>query len=204
MKPEDPTPPVWFRLPPGFHDIGPGDRDALDCIAETLGSSDAQRDLSRLMDHLDELAAHHVVHTSVGLHPGDPAGISTSIFSLAVWRSEQLNPRVSVARTALAISRSELWKSATREFIDLPSQQPCCLVSGFMSPPGFEERLFQARIAMAHPAQGHVIVLDLTSAAIEHAAPYTSILKAIAHTISFSDPSPTRVSETSRVMDLLL
>ncbi|MBT2407366.1 MULTISPECIES: hypothetical protein [unclassified Streptomyces] len=210
MNQDRAAPPIWFRLPPGFHDIGPGDRGAVDRIADALGRPDARRDLGRLMDNLDELTAHHVVHTSVGLHPVDPVGVSASFFSLTVRNSDHANPRVSVAQTALAIARSTLWMSSARRFIDLPSSQPCCLVAGIISAPGVEQPVFQARAVMAHPEGGHVLVLDLTSAATEHADAYTSILEAVAHTVSFSnpdpdsDPGPAGKTATSRILDLLL
>lgn len=53
---------------------------------------------------------------------------------------------------------------------------------------------------------GHVIVLDLTSRAREHADAYTSILEAVAHTLSFSDPTASTPSSggTSRILEVLL
>ncbi|MFJ5020732.1 hypothetical protein [Streptomyces goshikiensis] len=199
-------PPVWFRLPPGFYDIGPGDRDPLDRIAEFLGSTDARRDIAQLMDRFDELAVHQVVHTSIGLHPDDLVGISTSLFSLTIRRVEHPNPRATVAQTALDIAQSALWISSECRLIDLPSSLPCCLVAGCIAPPGEEQHLFQARVVTAHPNGQHVLILDLTSAATQHSGSYISVLEAITHTISFSDPtlSPSNTTGTSRILEVLL
>ncbi|MER7823357.1 hypothetical protein ABTX85_12435 [Streptomyces sp. NPDC096097] len=201
-------PPVWFRLPPGFYEIDPEDRTALDAFAEALGGSEAQQQLSRLMDELDGLAGHEVVHTAFGFHPEEPTGVATSLFSLTVRRIEQPNPRLAVARTALAIARSPLWTGADRRFIDLPSARPCCLVAGTMSLPDLDRCPFQARAVTAHPDGLHLLVLDLTSASNQHAAAYTDILEAIAHTLEFSDPDPTAhgpmLSGTSRILEVLL
>ncbi|WP_405422156.1 hypothetical protein [Streptomyces erythrochromogenes] len=200
------VPPVWFRLPPGFHDIGPGDRAALDAFAEGLGSNDAQRQLSQLMDDLEELAGHHVVHTAIGLHPEEPVGVATSLFSLTLRPTEQPNPRLAVARTALAIARSPHWTNSIRQFIELPSRLPCCLVAGTIRVPAVESRLFQARVATVHPDGLHLLVLDLTSASTQHAEAYTDILEAVTHTVLFTDPdaSAPTAAGTSRILEALL
>lgn len=200
------VPPVWFRLPPGFYDIGPADRTALNDVADALGSPDARQQLDGLMDGLDELAGHHVVHTSIGIHPDDPEGIVTSLFSLTVRPAEHSNPRVSVARIALSVAGSALWNGSKRRFIDLASKLPCCLVAGVISVPGIEGGLFQARVVTAHPESRHVLVLDLTSAATEHADAYTTILEAVTHTLGFSDPrpQPPTAAGTSRIFEVLL
>ncbi|MCX4806828.1 hypothetical protein OG594_35290 [Streptomyces sp. NBC_01214] len=206
MTQENSVPPVWFRLPPGFHDIGPGDAAPLNAVADALDSPAAQKELSQLMDSLEELAGHDVVHTALGFHPEDPAGVNTSLFSLTIRRVEQPNPRLAVARTALAIARSSLWTRAVRRFIDLPSALPCSLVAGIISVPDIERHLFQARVATLHPDGLHLLVLDLTSACTEHAAAYTDILEAVAHTLQFTDPDPSapKATGTSRILEVLL
>ncbi|MFE6837311.1 hypothetical protein ACFVFI_21060 [Streptomyces sp. NPDC057705] len=158
------------------------------------------------MDALEELAGHDVVHTALGFHPEEPVGVATSLFSLAIQRAEQPNPRLTVARTALAIARSSLWESSTRRFIDLPSALPCCLVAGIICVPGVEQRLFQARVATVHPNGFHLLVLDLTSTSTQHADAYTDILEAVAHTVLFTDPepSPPTPTGTSRILEVLL
>ncbi|MFF4445468.1 hypothetical protein [Streptomyces sp. NPDC001502] len=206
MTQKSSLPPVWFRLPPGFHDIGPGDAASLNAFAQALDSPAAQGELSELTDSLEELAGHDVVHTALGLHPEEPVGLTTSLFSLTIRQVGQPNPRLAVARTALAIARSTLWTSAVRRFIDLPSTLPCCLVAGIITVPDIEHHLFQARIATVHPDGRHVLVLDLTSACTEHAAAYTDILEAVAHTLQFTDPDPIapKASGTSRILEVLL
>ncbi|MEU9378274.1 hypothetical protein AB0D94_31560 [Streptomyces sp. NPDC048255] len=206
MTHKDGMPPVWFRLPPGFHDIGPEDRASLDAVAQALDSQDAQRELAQLMDGLDELAGLDVVHTAIGLHPDDPVGVCTSLFSMTVRLAGDPSPRVAAARTALGIARSPLWEASLRRCIDLASSLPCYLIAGTLALSGSKQRVFQARIAACHPGGMHVLVLDLTSAAIQHGAAYTDILEAIAHTISFTDPnpSPSAAPMTSRISELLL
>ncbi|MFD7556256.1 hypothetical protein ACFV9E_17155 [Streptomyces sp. NPDC059835] len=202
------APPIWFRLPPGFHDIGPRDRAALDDVAHALGSPAAARDIAHLMEMMGVLHAHGVVHTAIGLHPDDLTGVATSLFSLTIRQAEHDNPRVSVSQTALAIARSALWTSSTRRMIELPSSLPCFLVAGFISSAETADHMFQARIATTD-SQGHyVIILDLTSAATQYADDYTSILEAVSHTVSFSDPdpepSPPGATRPSRILEVLL
>ncbi|KOU23009.1 hypothetical protein ADK49_08260 [Streptomyces sp. WM6349] len=197
---------MWFRLPPGFHSIGPDDRATFNGLTQAMGSSDAQRDLSQLMDSLEELVDHDVVHIAIGLHPEEPVGVATSLFALTVRPAGQPNPRLTVARTALAIARSPLWTSTIRQFIDLPSGLPCCLVAGTISVPALERGLFQARVATVHPDGLHLVLLDLTSAATQYAAAYTDIVEAVAHTLVFSNPEATGPTPTgtSRILEVLL
>ncbi|MER5412020.1 hypothetical protein ACFWB2_00780 [Streptomyces virginiae] len=171
-----------------------------------MGSPAAQRELSQLVDRLENLAAHDVVHTALGFHPEEPVGAATSLFSLTIQRGKQPNSRLFVARTALAIARSPLWTNAVRRFIELPSALPCCLVSGVISVPDVEHHLFQARVATAHPDGLHLLVLDLTSASTQHADAYTDILEAVAHTLQFTNPEPSvpKAAGTSRILEVLL
>ncbi|MCX4782793.1 hypothetical protein [Streptomyces sp. NBC_01264] len=226
-----PVPPVWFRLPPGFHDIGPADRDALEEIAGALGAlgaaggsggfgegpaagaaagAGAGSQLARLMDCLDELAAQpglHLLHSAVGLHPEGPEAVSTSLFSLSVRPAEDAGAGAAVARAALALARSAPGSGSTRRFVDLASGLPCALVCGVLPVPGTGRGLFQARAVTAHPGGRHLLLLDLTSAATEHADAYTAILEAVAHTIVFADPSPRPPGPPgggiSRILELL-
>ncbi|WP_328928690.1 hypothetical protein OG429_31820 [Streptomyces sp. NBC_00190] len=203
---ETALPPVWFRLPPGFHDIGPEDRASLDAVAHALGSPDARQELAQLVDGLDELAGLGVVHTAIGLHPDEPVGVCTSLFSLSIRPTDEPNPRVAAARTALGIARSAAWAASARRFIDLPSSLPCYLVAGTINVPRAQQHVFQARIATSHPGGLHVLVLDVTSAATQHHGAYTEILEAIALTLSFTDPdpSPPPAPRASRILEVLL
>ncbi|MEV7558478.1 hypothetical protein [Streptomyces sp. NPDC089795] len=199
------SPPVWFRLPPGFHDLSPNDRPALDEIAEALGTPDAQGNLGLLMDGLAELDRHHVVHTAVGLHPDDPDGLCTSLFSLAI-RPVAADLHPSLARTALAISDSPLWINQTCRLVELPAARPCYLIAGTIRLPNTGQQLFQAKAVTAHADGRHIVVLDLTSAATHQADAYSDIIEAIAYTVAFADPDPTpTVAPTSsRILDVLL
>ncbi|MET9569767.1 hypothetical protein ABZY34_11620 [Streptomyces virginiae] len=158
------------------------------------------------MDGLAVLAGHHVVHTALGLHPDDPTGVCTSLFSLTIRATEEVDLNPSLARTALAIAKSPLWTSQVRRPVELPSALPCYLIAGTIALPGTGQQLFQARVATAHADGRHALVLDLTSAAIHQADGYTDIIEAIAHTLRFTDPDPSRASTpgTSRILEVLL
>lgn len=216
------VPPVWFRLPPGFHDIRPEDRDVLEEVAEALGALGgagegagprAGSQLGLLLDRLDELAGQpglHLIHTSFGLHPEGPETVSTSLFSLAVRAAEEAGAGAGVARVALALARCAPGSGSTRRFLDLASGLPCALVCGVLPVPGADRGLFQARAVTAHPDGRHLLLLDLTSAATGHADAYTAILEAVAHTIAFADPDPKPAppgppgdAGTSRILELL-
>ncbi|MFD3544343.1 hypothetical protein ACFWUW_01765 [Streptomyces sp. NPDC058655] len=199
-------PPVWFRLPPGFHDVAPADRTTLDAMACALGSDAGQQELGRLLDGLDQLAELGVLHTAIGLHPDEAIGICASLFSLTARLSGDPNPRLSTARTAMEISRSPVWNASTCRVIDLPSTLPCYLVAGTLALPHVEQRVFQARIATSHASGHHTLVLDLSSAATQHHEAYTDILEAVVHTLTFTDPHPAPPGKpsTSRILEVLL
>ncbi|MFD3678903.1 hypothetical protein [Streptomyces sp. NPDC058613] len=158
------------------------------------------------MDGFDLLKGLDVVHTAVGLHPDEPVGVCTSLFSLTARPADDPDLQVAVARTALGISRSTLWTTSARRCIDLPSSLPCYLVAGTIAPPDVERKVFQARIATCHPTGQHLLVLDLTSASGQHREAYVDILEAIAHTLTFTDPNPASSSSpmTSRILDVCL
>ncbi|MFD3325043.1 hypothetical protein [Streptomyces sp. NPDC058701] len=157
------------------------------------------------MDGFDRLHGLDVVHTAIGLHPEEPIGVNTSLFSLTARLADEPDPKVAVARTALGIARSPVWNAAARRCIDLASLLPCYLIAGIMTPPDAEREVFQARIATIHPGGRHVLVLDLTSASVQHHEAYADILEAVAHTLVFTDPhpAPPPVAMTSRILDVL-
>ncbi|MEV7726050.1 hypothetical protein AB0P15_15055 [Streptomyces sp. NPDC087917] len=199
-------PPVWFRLPPGFHDLSPSDRAPLDEAAQALESPGARQELARIMDHLDRFTDRHVVHTSIGLHPEGPVGAASSVFALSLRPAEHPNARLGVARAALAIARSPLWNDFSGQVLPLPSGLPCSLAVGTISLPGTGQELFQARLVTTHPSGTHLVFLDLTSTAVQYAEAYGDIIEAIAHTVVFSDPTPApaAAAPASRVLEVLL
>ncbi|MDJ0382677.1 hypothetical protein [Streptomyces sp. G-G2] len=204
-------PPVWFRLPPGYHDFSSQSiealREALPLFTDDATSERAERQTGEFIDHLEQLPAHHVLHTSLGLHPDGEAGFVTSLFSLSVRPCGQNNPRLAVARASLGIARAPSWLTVDCRFLELPSALPCSLVTGTQSVPGRDSPVSQARLVLAHTAGSHVVIADLTSAATQHADAYADILEGIAHTIAFTDPASVpqakNSSPTSRILDVL-
>ncbi|MFC9821321.1 hypothetical protein ACFWG6_31480 [Streptomyces erythrochromogenes] len=158
------------------------------------------------MDGLEELTGHRVVHTALGLHPDDPTGVCTSLFSLTIRAAERGDCNPILARTALAIAESSLWTKSTRRLINLPSALPCYLTAGTIALPITGQQLFQAKVVTGHTDGRHILVLDLTSAAVHQADGYTDIIEAITHTISFSDPDPEPAvtPKASRILEVLL
>ncbi|MFG2292608.1 hypothetical protein [Streptomyces sp. NPDC048603] len=200
------TPPMWFRLPPGFHDVCLDDCDRLDDIIELLAedheAAAARRDLDDLMRLLERLTDQHLIHTSIGLHPEQPTGVAGSVFSLALRPTGQHTPSITVVRALLAMERSPLLRCSEVKLLSLPSTAPCGLVAGTLSLPGVDVPLFQARVALAHAESGQLVVADLTSASVQHSAEYSAILEGIAHTITFINPVPPQSAPVSRIQEL--
>ncbi|MDQ1007134.1 hypothetical protein QFZ82_001619 [Streptomyces sp. V4I23] len=218
------VPPLWFRLPPGYHeydDFGPEDQQAiasalLPAILDDPADVDsAERQLAAMNNLLRAMRQEATVHLSLGVHPDEEHGAAFSVFCISVSGIQWRPAAMAVAQSALALADSPRWRSNSGRILDLPSGQPAALVSGTLSAPPRQLlqsagilaepcETFQARLTVPFPMGTYVAVADITSAATRHAAAYTDILEAIAGTISFTAPSlPSSPSQRpSRLLEL--
>lgn len=211
-----PPPPLWFRLPPGYHNLEALSTADIDQVAETVlplilhDRTVVDRSLSELRALLALLSALRdgdSFHTSLGVHPDGDYGASLSVFSLSVTRISLRSPALAAAQCAVSIAKSRIWRTNTVRQLQLPMGIPATLVTGILSTPppellmeaGIEAstcEVFQARLAVPFPTSRHIAVADLTSAAVRHAESYTEIVEGIAQTMTFD--SPAQVSAPSR------
>ncbi|MFF0447959.1 hypothetical protein ACFYT4_16380 [Streptomyces sp. NPDC004609] len=218
------APPVWFRLPPGYHsldgiDLAEFEQSVSAVLMPMLEGTElrgqALRDAHTLVDLFAALRESENVHTSVGVHPEGDNGSCVSFFSLSVTEIASRTAALAVAQCALAQANSPRWSTNTGRLLKLPGDVPAALVAGTLMPPSpgsLEERgvtappveVFQARLTVPCPTNVHVVVADLTSAATRHAEAYSSILEGIARTMSFIDPveSAGPVRRPSRILEL--
>ncbi|MCX4820623.1 hypothetical protein OG883_12010 [Streptomyces sp. NBC_01142] len=224
-KSVSPAPPMWFRLPPGYHDLDAISSDdlnqAVSAVLPPILESDpavdsSLDDMRTLLGLLSAIREGGSVHTSIGVHPDGKDGASISLFSLSVTHSASRTAGLAVAQSALALASSPLWSANTCKLLELPMGLPAALVAGRLSPPPLSllERagvdaapceIFQARLTVPFPTGSHVAVADLASAATRHAESYTDILECIAQTLVFTSPaSPISLPQPpSRILDLL-
>ncbi|MFD4143571.1 hypothetical protein [Streptomyces sp. NPDC058572] len=216
-------PPLWFRLPPGYHNldaIGATEIEQVSLAVLPLVLENEQfverahtelRTVLELISRLDIGAAH----ASIGVHPDGENGASVSLFSLSVTEIEARTPALAAAQGALAVADSSIWQAHTCRFIGLPAGVPAGLVVGLLSPPPVELlehagicapvcEVFQARLTVPFPTGRHLAVADLTSTATRHADSYTDILECIAGTMAFADPemSTAPAPRHSRILEL--
>ncbi|MER5884788.1 hypothetical protein ABT160_13240 [Streptomyces sp. NPDC001941] len=227
-----PAPPLWFRTPPGFHDLAAVSREALgDVLDELAGvlpddpasTERVRREGEALLGLLAALREAGAAYAALGWHPDQADGVSTSLLSLTVVGGSAPTGRATAARAALDIARCPMWSESDRRLFDLPDGTACALVSGRPAPPPGDvpgragaarepAPLFQARAVVPYPSGPHAAVLDLTSTSVRHSEAYTDILEAIACTISFTDPEPgpadtrpgrTGATRSSRILEAL-
>ncbi|MFF8841306.1 hypothetical protein ACF08N_01030 [Streptomyces sp. NPDC015127] len=204
------VPPLWFRLPPGYHEyddssLADHEEIASALLPAVLGDAadvdNARRQLAAASNLLHAMRHEATVHLSLGAHPDEDQGATFSVFCISVTEMQWRAAAVAVAQSALALAGSPRWSSNSGRILDLPSGQPAALVSGTLAAPHPQLlrsagilaepcETFQARLTVPFPTGTHVAVADITSAAIRHAAAYTDILEGIAGTISFTPPSP--------------
>ncbi|MFF8958434.1 hypothetical protein [Streptomyces sp. NPDC014894] len=221
----NPPPPLWFRLPPGYHSLDALDLSSLQRSASPVLTSllegtellgPALRDVHRLTNLLAALRTSDTVHLSVGVHPDDEHGASVSFFSLSMANIATRPAGLAVAQCALAQMKSPCWNTSAGRLLRLPNGMPAALVAGTLVDPPREsleelgidkalDKVFQARLTIPCPSGEHIAVADLTSAAVRNSEAYTSILEGIGLTMSFSSPVESAApvpQPTSRIRDL--
>ncbi|MEU7278141.1 hypothetical protein AB0A69_05020 [Streptomyces sp. NPDC045431] len=226
MSTKDNAPPVWFRLPPGFHSLETITDEGLmravtSVVTPLLGQSpeadQALRDARVLTELITALFEQGTAFLAFGLHPDGAHGACMSLFSLSTISTAAPSPHVAAARTGITLADSSAWRTRNCRLLELPSGIPAAMVAGTLAPPmdlvqraGISPRageVFQARIAVPYPSGSHVVVADLASAATRHADSYTDILEGIAHTLSFSHPeddsNAASAAPTSRLLEFL-
>ncbi|WP_328862334.1 hypothetical protein [Streptomyces sp. NBC_00306] len=203
-------PPCWFRLPPGFIDIAPEALPALrDQVIEDLAvvcpdpplRDQRMRESEVLLGLLSDLQDQGTLHVSFGLHRGDDAEVTTSVLTLSNIPTRAPTATLAAAHCALQLVLKPMGSVVHRELLDLPCGTPAALVSCLLSNAPVDiltlagvqtgdAAVFQARLGVARPTGSDVLVIDLTTTALDHAEEYTEILRGIGQTISFTDPTP--------------
>ncbi|MEV6786098.1 hypothetical protein [Streptomyces sp. NPDC051098] len=204
------VPPCWFRLPPGFIDLAPGALPELrDQLIEDLAvvcpdpllRDQRMRESEALLGLLSDLQEQGTMHISLGLHRGDDAEVTTSVLTLSNVPTKAPTATLAAAHCALLLVLKPMGSVVHRELLDLPCRSPAALVSCLLSNVPMDvlplagaqtddAEVFQARLGVARPTGSDVLVVDLTTTALDHAEDYTEILRGIGQTISFTDPTP--------------
>ncbi|MFI5683774.1 hypothetical protein [Streptomyces sp. NPDC051636] len=193
---------IWFALPAGFValpllELGSSPEkaelgDTLRPLLEALPAAEVRQRLvsgfapiRRMAQVLLETGA---VHWSLGLHADDEGDESPllSLFTLA-WRTTAWAPRsVIAARAAVGSGNAE-----HIEALDLPCG-PASLVQErltMLPETGLsKQELLQVTAYVPCPDGVRIAILTLATTAVERAQHYCTLLRHIAHTVSFANP----------------
>ncbi|MFG2332981.1 hypothetical protein ACGFMM_25625 [Streptomyces sp. NPDC048604] len=197
---------LWFRLPPGYF---PVDLEELDDWEERLTTATAVlglgqepgTDAGALRRLLGSFPEHGVTYAAFGLHPVDDGALCVSLLTFAELDTRAPGPAAAAARCALASATAGTGLVRERALVRLTCGTPAALVTALL-PDG----ILQARLTVARPAGGGVVLVDLTTPAAGRAAEYTDILLAVGQTVAFTDPDATEpagpVARPSRLHEL--
>ncbi|MER7664041.1 hypothetical protein [Streptomyces sp. NPDC096193] len=178
----------------------------------------ALQDTNVVADLLTAIRDTECLYASLGVHPENDGAANISFFTLSMTGVTARPASIAAAQCAVAFAESPGWATVSGRFLELPSGLKAALVAGTLTAPEPEllvQRditappgdVFQGRLTVPCPTGEHIAVADLTSAATHHAEAYTSILEAIAMTMSFVEPpevtQPTgREHRPSRILEL--
>lgn len=110
-----PTPPMWFRLPPGYLTLDAIALDEMEAVVSAVlapileSAAPVDRcllDARTLVNLFDAMHEGGSIHTSIGVHPDGENGACVSFFSLSVKVTASRTAGLAVAQSALALSNS--------------------------------------------------------------------------------------------------
>ncbi|MFI1937390.1 hypothetical protein ACH44C_09355 [Streptomyces purpureus] len=204
----------WFRLPPGFGDLDLGRSEQLEVSDPQAPGVAEARALLHLMDCL---GAQGVMHAACGAHESDDGGVCVSLLCLSEVDTGSPTATVAAAQCALTMVNGRFGSVLSRDLVSLSCGRPAALATYHLPPPSEEllrsaglpvvaGTIFQARLAVARPHGPRVIVIDLTTTALDLADAYTDILLGIGQTVSFVDPDAASEEprRSSRLLEVLL
>ncbi|NWF24961.1 hypothetical protein HW130_01580 [Streptomyces sp. PKU-EA00015] len=211
------TDPCWFHLPPGFVELDLDDVDGLtqrlcdDMNALGMGGTalQAPHAASTALRMFGDLREHGTMFVAVGLHADTDAGVSTSVLSLSEVMVGTCTSTLAAAHCGLRLAGTDFGTIRRRELVELPCSTGSALVTCTLPPPpdmggdpaamatGSQE-VFQARLCVPRPSGPRVIVIDLTTTAVEFCDEYTEILMGVGRTVTFEPSAPPTVSPPPR------
>ncbi|WP_407565313.1 hypothetical protein [Streptomyces sp. 184] len=194
---------AWFALPAGFTTLpldaltAPPDhpdatrlRDAVEPLLaaapEGVVREQLVGQLASAQRMLLALRQEGVVHCSLGLHRDDAGDgrVLTSFFAFR-WQEISRSPRHLTAARAVATGHDRI------EVLDLPCG-PAALGDTTMTvAPDLGlpvKRLLQVHAYLPHPDGCRLVVLTLTTAAVNRRAHYRAMLRDVAEHVSFENP----------------
>ena len=206
---------LWFALPPGFVEV-PVDALAgaptqeqtealLEAVTSLLDLLPPERQ-EEFLTHLKEATALPGVlrqagmsHCCLGLHLGDDGRLLQSVLTV-VWREHPWTPpKLTAARAALAVSEDTL----SADYVNLPCG-PGALTETIAE--RADQKVYQATGYLPHPDGRQLVIVTLSSPAVEARGYFRDMLDGIVRMVSFENPLPehirARVPESETVASM--
>ncbi|WBB58927.1 hypothetical protein O7599_25395 [Streptomyces sp. WMMC500] len=194
---------AWFALPAGFTTLPlgaltapPDSPDASplrDALGEILGAvpdgvvrQQVIGQLAGAQRMMFALREEGVVHCSLGLHRDDDGDgrLLTSFFTFR-WQEISRAPRHLTAARAVAAGHDRI------EVLDLPCGPAALGEAAMAVAPDLGvavDRLLQVHAYLPHPDGCRLVVLTLTTAAVDRRTHYRAMLRDVAEHVSFDNP----------------
>lgn len=205
-----PAPAMWYVIPHGYLpiDLDPS-AEQVDALFEGVGNlpaelrPQAENMLRFYGGFLWALDAQQAEACMVGMHPTEDGDLAMSVITLSTVPTRGSRPDLVIASMAgAAPERPEdgivpLELPCGTAFLD---EQRRRTVAPGQPRDGADEPLegdvWQGTVVAPGPDSSSVVVLQLVTSALEQSDDYHNILLGVAHTLSYTDPSPSE-SEVS-------
>ncbi|MBC9713552.1 hypothetical protein H9Y04_13330 [Streptomyces sp. TRM66268-LWL] len=189
------SPPLWFRLPPGYQPFDPASLTPVRAHApEWVGP-------------LDEIFRCGTFYAALGLHWTDVNEVvTTSLFTLSAIRTSVRDPAVAAARALVSRARWPHWTAETSELRTIARATPAAFTAGVLRCGDVDAvSVSQAAYSFLVPGAASLATAALTTPDLAQAEAYAEILGAVADTISFEEPASTPAPRQplSRISELL-
>ncbi len=201
---------VWFATPPGFVEIPIADLfadpdspeaarsvEAVDLLLDLVPEGKREGFLTQLSEArtLSGLMIKEgVVHVAIGAHEGDDGDMISSVLTLTSKEMPFSPPKLAAAQAATA--RESALPVAV---VDLPCG-PGAFTEAVVEVPAEADpqqpSLYEVAAYLPYPSGQRLLVLTLTTTAVEARMHYRDIHRGIVHTVSFDNPLPEELKET--------
>ncbi|MET9516907.1 hypothetical protein [Streptomyces sp. NPDC002994] len=204
-----PKPAFWYGLPHGYLqlDLDPPFEQVVALIKQVLSLPDELRDRAEEVVRfytgvVGLLNAQQVQGCAIGLHPDEAGGVVSSVLTVSTVPASGVNAKLVLA--SMASTAADNPDEGMR-----PLELPCGM--GFIAekkrrtvepgrpPEGSDEpregTVWQGTVAVTGSGMPDIVVVQLVTAAVDLADDYRNVLLGVAHTLTFTDPSPRDVPD---------
>ncbi|GGX34635.1 hypothetical protein [Streptomyces chryseus] len=200
----EPRPAFWYGLPHGYLrlDLDPPFEQVVALIQQVLSLPDELRERAEEVVRfytgvVGLLNAQQVQGCAIGLHPDETGGAVSSVLTVSTVPASGVNAKLVLA--SMAGTAADNPDEGMRP-LELPwgtgfiAEKKRRTVAPGRPPEGAgvspEDVVWQGTVAVTGSGMPDIVVVQLVTAAVDLADDYRNVLLGVAHTLSFTDPSP--------------